>query len=107
MRDLVETKLANWGMTSEEMFAMNDDDLFIHFCDVFSLKEPVRIPDPEVVKENDKLKEELKRLYGVDRPFICGDVGEQDDQGLREYYLIAPAYGAEGATLYKKHKELK
>ena len=56
-------------------------------------------------KENTRLIEELKRLYGVDRPFICGEVGPQGADGLNEYILVCPAYGADGFAMYKKHKD--
>jgi hypothetical protein len=55
--------------------------------------------------ENARLTEELKRLYGVDRPFICGKAGKQQDDGMYEYVLVCPAYGADGFALYKKHKD--
>jgi CO dehydrogenase/acetyl-CoA synthase delta subunit len=56
-------------------------------------------------KENARLVEELKRLYGVDRPFICGTAGEKQKDHLHEYILVCPAYGADGFALYKKHKD--
>ena len=57
-------------------------------------------------KENARLVEELKRLYGVDRPFICGTVGELGADGMNEFILVCPAYGADGFAMYKKHKDL-
>ena len=59
----------------------------------------------ELKKENARLVEELKRLYGVERPFICGTAGKVDADGLNEYILICPMYGADGFALYKKHKD--
>lgn len=59
----------------------------------------------ELRKENDKLKEELKRLYGIERPFICGVAGKVQEDGMNEYILVAPAYGADGFALYKKYKQ--
>lgn len=56
-------------------------------------------------KENARLLEELKRLYGVDRPFICGRAGERQQDNLYEYILVCPAYGADGYAMYKKHKD--
>jgi hypothetical protein len=56
-------------------------------------------------KENARLVEELKRLYGVDRPFICGVAGEPGKDSLNEYILVCPAYGADGFAIYKKHKD--
>jgi len=56
-------------------------------------------------KENARLVEELKRLYGVERPFICGTAGEVGEDGMNEFVLVCPAYGADGFALYKKHKD--
>jgi hypothetical protein len=55
--------------------------------------------------ENARLVEELKRLYGVERPFICGVAGEVGQDGMNEFILVCPAYGADGFALYKKHKD--
>jgi len=57
-------------------------------------------------KENARLVEELKRLYGVERPFICGEVGNKGNDDMPEYILVCPAYGADGFAMYKKHKDL-
>jgi len=54
--------------------------------------------------ENARLVEELRRLYGVDRPFICGWAGTDGTDGMKEFVLVCPAYGADGFALYKKHK---
>ena len=59
----------------------------------------------QLKKENARLVEELKRLYGVDRPFICGVTGNLGIDGLAEYILVCPMYGADGFALYKKHKD--
>ena len=56
-------------------------------------------------KENTRLVEELKRLYGVERPFICGTAGQAGADGLAEYILVCPMYGADGFAMYKKHKD--
>jgi hypothetical protein len=56
-------------------------------------------------KENARLVEELKRLYGVERPFICGTAGQVGDDGMAEYILVCPMYGADGFAMYKKHKD--
>ena len=56
-------------------------------------------------EENNRLREELKRLYGVDRPFICGNTKTIDADGLPRYILVCPAYGADGFAMYKKHKD--
>lgn len=107
MRDLIEAKLEIIGVTPSQMAAMTDEQMFEYFCHSFSLKEPlVQIKeDEEMIKENARMQEELKRLYGVDRPFICGDIGETDEYGLRDFYLVSPSYGADGAAIYKKYKE--
>ena len=55
--------------------------------------------------ENAKLMEELKRMYGVERPFVCGQTGTVDNHGLPDFVLIAPYYGADGFALYKKFKK--
>jgi len=59
----------------------------------------------QLKKENARLVEELKRLYGVDRPFICGWAGSAGADGMQEFVLVCPAYGADGFALYKKHKD--
>jgi hypothetical protein len=107
MRDLIEAKLENIGITPAQMTKMSDEVLFAYFCQTFSLQEPlVQIKEDEaLIKDNERMKEELKRLYGVERPFICGDMGDTGKDGMREYYLICPAYGADGAAIYKKHKD--
>ena len=56
-------------------------------------------------KENARLVEELKRLYGVERPFICGVAGTVGNDGMNEYILVCPMYGADGFAMYKKHKD--
>lgn len=103
MRDILEEKLAIAGYSPEELFNMSDDELLDKFCERFNLSN--ESINQELANENNKLKEELKRLYGVERPFICGDVGELDSAGLREFYLICPMYGADGFAIYKKHKD--
>jgi hypothetical protein len=55
--------------------------------------------------ENARLVEELKRLYGVERPFICGVAGTVGGDGMNEYILVCPMYGADGFAMYKKHKD--
>jgi hypothetical protein len=59
----------------------------------------------QLKKENARLVEELKRLYGVERPFICGTAGEVGADNMAEYILVCPMYGADGFALYKKHKD--
>jgi hypothetical protein len=64
--------------------------------------------DQELIKklteQNDKFREELARLYGVDRPFICGVAGEVGEDNMSEFVLVCPMYGADGFALYKKFK---
>jgi hypothetical protein len=59
----------------------------------------------QLKKENARLVEELKRLYGVERPFICGTAGNLGSDNLAEYILVCPMYGADGFAMYKKHKD--
>lgn len=59
----------------------------------------------QIVDENNRLKEELRRLYGVERPFICGEVGANGADNMSEYILVCPSYGADGFALYKKHRD--
>lgn len=107
MRDLIEAKLEIIGTSPAQMAKMNDEQMFDYFCEMFSLREPVVQvkEDAAMIKENARMTEELKRLYGVERPFICGDMGDTDAHGMREYYLICPMYGSDGAAIYKKYKE--
>jgi len=56
-------------------------------------------------KENARLVEELKRLYGVERPFICGTAGNKGVDGMPEYVLVCPQYGADGMAMYKKYRD--
>ena len=55
--------------------------------------------------EISNLKEELRRLYGVERPFICGNTGDMDDDGLPRFILVSPMYGSDGFAVYKKYKD--
>jgi hypothetical protein len=59
----------------------------------------------ELQHENERLKEELRRLYGVERPFICGVAGKLQEDNMHEYILVCPMYGSDGFALYKKHKD--
>lgn len=54
--------------------------------------------------QNEKFREELARLYGVDRPFICGTAGKPGEDNMPEFVLVCPMYGADGFALYKKFK---
>ena len=104
MRELIELKLEYTGLDPAYFSNLPDDELFELFIQRFSLREPVIVADEEMRRENARMKEELKRLYGVERPFICGDIGELDEHGMRDFYLVAPSYGADGAAIYKKHR---
>lgn len=37
--------------------------------------------------------------------FVCGESGEKDSMGLPEFISVCPAFGLDGAAMYKKHKE--
>jgi len=106
MRDIIETKLENTGIEPLKLAKLTDDDLLEYFCQTFSLKEPLvqTVADTEVVKENTRMRDELKALYGVDKPFICGVAGEVQEDKLNEYILVCPMYGADGFAMYKKYK---
>ena len=58
----------------------------------------------KIIDENNRLKEELRRLYGVERPFICGTAGGVGEDNMSDFVLVCPAYGADGFALYKKFK---
>ena len=107
MRDIIESKLVNAGVDVKTMFNMSEQDLFEYFCDKFSLREPVikTVIDTEMIKENERMKEELKKLYGVERPFICGVAGPVQSDGMNEFVLVCPSYGADGMAMYKKYKD--
>ena len=107
MRDLIEAKLENIGTTPAQMAKMDDDAMFEYFCQMFSLREPVvQVKgDESLIKDIERMKEELKRLYGVERPFICGTAGNLGSDNLAEYILVCPMYGADGFAMYKKHKD--
>lgn len=106
MRDIIESKLENAGIEPSKLAKLSDDDLFEYFCQTFSLKEPLiqTVSDDELVKENTRMREELKALYGVDKPFICGVAGNVQEDKLNEFILVCPAYGADGFAMYKKYK---
>jgi hypothetical protein len=106
MRDIIETKLENAGIQHSKFARLSDDELFAYFCEVFSLKAPVvqTVVDTEMLRENSRMRDELKALYGVDKPFICGVAGDVQEDKLNEYILVCPAYGADGFAMYKKYK---
>jgi len=58
----------------------------------------------KIIDENNRLKEELKRLYGVERPFICGTAGGVGEDNMPDFVLVCPMYGCDGFALYKKFK---
>lgn len=57
-----------------------------------------------LAEQNLSMKEELKRLYGIERPFICGNAGGIGEDNMPEFVLVCPMYGADGFALYKKFK---
>ena len=73
-----------------------DAELFRLFTDILT---------KDLKTQNSNLKEELQKLYGVERPFICGHVGDVGADGFREYILVCPMYGSDGFAMYKKHKD--
>jgi hypothetical protein len=106
MRDIIEFKLTNAGIDQSKFARLSDDALFGYFCEMFSLREPIvqKVEDTDLVTENTRMRDELKALYGVDKPFICGVAGEVQEDGMNEYILVCPAYGADGFAMYKKYK---
>lgn len=106
MRDILEAKMANAGIEQSRFARLTDEDLFAYFCQMFTLTAPLvqTVPDTDLVKENARMRDELKALYGVDKPFICGVAGTVQEDGMNEYVLVCPAYGADGFAMYKKYK---
>jgi hypothetical protein len=37
-------------------------------------------------------------------PFICGTMGESDQNGMYDYFSICPAYGSDATYTYRKVK---
>ena len=106
MRDIIEIKLENLGINPKEFKRLEDDDLLEFFLNTFDLKTPVVAKtDPELVKENDRMREELRKLFGVERPFICGVAGGVGADNMADYVLVCPSYGADGSAMYKKYKD--
>lgn len=106
MRDIIEFKLENLGVNPAEYKKLEDDDLLEFFLNIFDLKTPVVAKtDPELVKENERMREELRKLFGVERPFICGVAGGVGADGMADYVLVCPSYGADGSAMYKKYKD--
>jgi hypothetical protein len=104
MRDIIEIKLANLGIDPKEYKRLEDEDIMEFFLNTFSLKAPI-MNDAELIKENERMREELRKLFGVERPFICGTAGGVGADGMADYVLVCPAYGADGAAMYKKYKD--
>ena len=107
MREIIEIKLENLGIDPREFKRLEDDDLLEFFLNSFNLTEPMIVAktDTELVKENDRMREELRKLFGVERPFICGVAGGVGADNMADYVLVCPAYGADGAAMYKKYKD--
>ena len=106
MREIIEIKLENLGIDPKEFKRLEDDDLLEFFLNTFDLKTPVVAKtDPELVKENERMREELRKLFGVERPFICGVAGGVGADNMADYVLVCPAYGADGSAMYKKYKD--
>ena len=106
MREIIEIKLENLGIDPKEFKRLEDDDLLEFFLNTFDLKTPVVAKtDPELVKENERMREELRKLFGVDRPFICGVAGGVGADNMADYVLVCPSYGADGSAMYKKYKD--
>ena len=64
-----------------------------------------------LVDENKELKEKHERTQWLvnqilfDKgafPFICGTMGESDQNGMYDYFSICPAYGSDATYTYKK-----
>jgi hypothetical protein len=104
MRDIIEIKLENLGLDPKDYKQLEDEDLLEFFLNTFDLKSPVK-NDSELIKENERMREELRKLFGVERPFICGVAGGVGADGMADYVLVCPAYGADGAAMYKKYKD--
>ena len=85
-----------FNTTQIDAHLLPDVELFSLFKDILT---------KNLQTQNSNYKEELRKLYGVDRPFICGDAGERGADGLKEYILVCPMYGADGFAMYKKHKD--
>jgi hypothetical protein len=106
MREIIEIKLENLGIDPKEFKRLEDNDLLEFFLNTFDLKTPVVAKtDPELVKENERMREELRKLFGVERPFICGVAGGVGADNMADYVLVCPSYGADGAAMYKKYKD--
>ena len=55
--------------------------------------------------DNEFMMDLLKKIKGVDSPFICGGGGDTGEDRLPEFIMVCPALGADGFAVYKKHKD--
>lgn len=90
-----DTSETEFNLTLDEVDHLNDLELFAFF---------VQFITNDLAIQNDTYKEELKRLYGVDRPFICGSVGGKESDSMPAYVIVSPSYGDKGFAIYKKHQ---
>ena len=59
----------------------------------------------QLQEDNDFMMDLLKKLKGVDNPFICGATEDVGEDGLPDYIMVCPALGADGFAVYKKHRD--
>lgn len=59
----------------------------------------------QLLEDNEFMMDLLKKLKGVDAPFICGGGGDTGVDDLPEFIMVCPALGADGFAVYKKHKD--
>jgi hypothetical protein len=59
----------------------------------------------ELQEEHAFMKETLAKLYGMDKPFICGAGSEVGQDGLPHLLMVCPAFGADGFAIYKKFRD--
>ena len=106
MRDLIldefetlwnDEKEQEFNITISEIVQLTDNELLELY--VQFIKNPIN-------NENGRLQEELKRLYGVERPFICGTAGQLSEDGFYDSVLVSSAYGSDNCVMYKRHKDL-
>lgn len=93
-----EVKVNEFNITLDEIVQLNDSDLLELYAQV--IRNPIS-------NENGRLQEELKRLYGVERPFICGTAGNIGEDGFHDSVLVSSSYGADDCVMYKRHKDIK
>jgi hypothetical protein len=110
MRDLILAKIrANWSkgldllldISLDEIDKLNNEELLDVFVEVFVANST----DQELATQNEGYREELRRLFGVERLFICGNTSEIDHDGMPINVLVCPSYGSEGYAVYKKIKD--